>query len=236
MTRSPAMPPDPPPRGLLIASAGWVLASLLLAYGLRPPILPLASTYAPAARLALITMLVGGVLAWPLLRLSQRAPGRPISRTVLDLVVLAGALQVTLWPLRLAAAWPIGRTLAIDAWCLGWMLMTASLPVLGGRLRTHRGRTALMAVLLVVVAGPILFAPWLAPGARSLSPFSTPVAWWSPFGGLAQLAAPGRLDLSPIERTATLSALAAGAIAFGLAAVVAAVAGHRLRASEGDRD
>lgn len=223
----PEPPPDPPPRGLLIASAIWVLGSLLAAYGLRPPILPLASSYAPAARIALVTMLVGAVVAWPLLRLSQPAASRPVRRTLLDLVVLAGALQVTLWPLRLAAAWPIGRALAIDAWCLGWMLLAAAFPILGGRLRRHRGRTGLMAVLVLIAVGPILLAPWLPDLLPSLPATGDPIAWWSPFGGLARLAAPGRLDLLAAERTAALSAVAAGVAATAIAGLVATFAGRR---------
>ena len=226
----PAPPPeasDPPPRGLLLAAAGWVLLSLLIAYGLRPPILPLASTYAPAARLALITMLAGALIGWPLLRLSQRPAERPIRRTLLDLVVLVGALQVTLWPLRLAAAWPIGRTVAIDGWCVGWMLAAATCPILGGRLRSHAARTSMMAVLLAVLAGPPMLAPWLLPGRDTAAIASDPVAWASPFGGLARLAAPGRLDLLEIERTAALAALGAGVVLATTAAAIVSIVRDR---------
>ena len=214
-------PPDPPPRGLLLAAAAWVLVSLLVAYGLRPPVLPLASTYAPAARIALVTMLVGGLVGWPLLRLSQRTASRPITRTLLDLVALGGALQVTLWPLRLAAAWPIERTLAIDAWCVGWMLLAAAFPILGVLARSGTGRTLLMAGVLAATVGPILLAAWTPPSTPTSSILADGTTWWSPLGGLARLAAPGRLDLLPDERTASLAALAGGAAAFATATILA---------------
>ncbi|MGA0420593.1 MAG: hypothetical protein ACO3P9_11270 [Phycisphaerales bacterium] len=231
MPSAPATPPEPPPRGLLIASAAWVLLSLLVAYGLRPPVLPLATSYAPAARIALVVMLAGALIAWPLLRLSQRTPARPVHRTLLDVVVLAGALQVTLWPLRLAAAWPIERTVAADVWFLGWLLAAASAVMLGGVLRSHAARTLLMGVLLIVAAGPILLAPWLAdaPGGEAFT--GTPLAWLSPFGGLARLAAPGRLDLLPDERTAAYAAAVAGLGLSVAAALLAAAIRSRRSAS-----
>lgn len=223
MSVPPDRPADAPPRGLLLAAAGWVLLSLIVAYGVRPPVLPLSSTYAPAARITMITMLAGAVIGWPLLRLSQRSVHHPVRRTLLDLVVLTGALQVTLWPLRLAAAWPVERTVAIDAWCIGWMLVAAAAAIVGGRFVSNAARTVVMAVVLVAMAWPLLLAPWLLPATTEASIFDEALAWWSPFGGLARLAAPDRLDLLPVERTATLAALATGLALATAAALLTAI-------------
>ena len=193
---------DPPPRGLLLLAAAWVGLSLLVAFGTRPPLLATASTYAPAVRIALMTLLAGAIVGWPLLRLSGPSPRRPTARMLLDLLVVMGSVQVLLWPLRLTTPWTIERTTAIATAFLGWLLVAAA-PTLWGIARTSASaRAAAMGGLVLLLLSGLLvpIAAAMQPGRGDLSPFDDPIAArWQPFLGLFHLCQPAASGLGPSE-------------------------------------
>lgn len=204
--------PDPPPRGLLMLAAGWILLSLFVAFGTTPPILPLASSYGPAIRLAVLTMAAGVVVGWPLLRLTLPARRWPRRGVLLDLTVILGAIQVSVWPMRLAAGWSIERTIAIDACLVGWALVAAVFGLWGSRTDARGTRATvtvlLLALLLVPPLAGAVFASdadaWLGSAAAAAS---------EPFLGLHRLADPAPRALSEDERLVALAPLVVGAIA-----------------------
>lgn len=207
------VPPDPPPRGLLIVAAGWILLSLLVAFGPSPPILPLASSYAPAIRVAVLAMAAGLVIAWPLLRLSLPARRWPRRGVLLDSVVLLGAVQVSIWPMRLAAGWAIDRTLAIDACLCGWTLLAGTVCLWGARSDGRSARTAAMATLLALLLLPAALAAAVADdlAAGLANPF---VVASEPFLAIHRLADPAPRVLSEADRLAAALPLVAGLLAF----------------------
>jgi hypothetical protein len=117
-------PPLPIPRGLVFVASGWITVSWIFAMGLEPPLQPSSSVYAPAARMLLCSLVIGGLVGWPLVRLCSAIPRRPIASALLDVVTLIALLQVLLWPLRLVTSWPISRTLLIDVHGIIWLLIT----------------------------------------------------------------------------------------------------------------
>ena len=76
--------PAPPlvlPRGLILLASAWLVASWVLAIGLRTPIEASSASYTPGVRLMLICLTIGLVIGWPLLRVSQPPMPFPVGST-----------------------------------------------------------------------------------------------------------------------------------------------------------
>lgn len=196
-------------------AAAWILLSLLAAFGSKPPILPLASSYAPAIRTAVLAIAAGIVVAWPLLRLSLPTRRWPRRGAMLDLAVILGAIQVSVWPMRLAAGWSIERTIAIDACLVGWSFLAAAFCLWGGRSEAPRSRAIAMALLLAMLAAPMLAAA-LAPRGFAAAIEEPIVVAAEPFLALHRLADPAPRVLSEVDRLAAGLPLAVGALALAI--------------------
>ena len=165
------------PRGLIFVSSLWLIGSWVLTIGLHPPIQPSSATYEPGVRLMLLAITVGLVVAWPLLRLSQRPMPYPIRQTILDMVVLLSLVQVVIWLLRLLTSWSVARMTAIDATMASWIMLIGAVIASATATRTPGPRMlAMAACIALAMAGPA--TSWLAealqmsaPGLAKLSPF-----------------------------------------------------------------
>ena len=120
-------PALPVPRGLVFAASGWIAVSWIIAIGVQPPLQPSSAVYTPAARMLLASMVIGGVVAWPLVRLSAGVNRRPIASALLDLATLVALFQIVVWPLRLVTSWPADRTLLLDLHGIAWLASIAGL-------------------------------------------------------------------------------------------------------------
>jgi hypothetical protein len=120
-------PPLVLPRGLIFLASVWLIASWVIAIGVRAPVQPSSASYTPAVLLMLQCVTAGLMIGWPLLRLSQTRPVWPMRQTLLDLAVLLGLVQVVIWPLRLVTTWTPLRTAAIDATLAGWTALAAAM-------------------------------------------------------------------------------------------------------------
>jgi hypothetical protein len=148
------------PRGLIFIASLWLIASWLLAIGVRTPVQPSSASYTPGIQLMLQCIAIGLFVGWPLLRLSQRATALPIRQTLLDLVVLLTLCQVVLWPLRLVTPWTVGRTAAIDAALSGWLLLAGAVVAAAvGAERNGPRSLAMLACIAMLLLGPAL--AWL---------------------------------------------------------------------------
>ena len=148
------------PRGLIFLASIWLIASWIIAIGLRAPVQPSSATYTPSVRVMVQCVVIGLMIGWPLLRLSQSRPGLPIRQTLLDLLVLIALVQVVLWPLRLVTNWTPLRTAAIDATMCGWVILAGAVvaAALGTRQRGPR-TLAMIACVAMVLLGPA--AAWM---------------------------------------------------------------------------
>jgi len=158
------------PRALIFLASIWLIASWILAIGLRHPVLPSSSSYEPGVRLMLLCVTTGLMIGWPLLRLSQVAPTHPLRSTLLDLLVLLAMVQIVLWPLRLVTTWTVMRTAAIDATLAGWMLLFGA--VIASAIGTDRPgpRTlAMLACVAMCLLGPALAVVGLFAGAEGMA-------------------------------------------------------------------
>jgi hypothetical protein len=148
-------PPLIMPRGLVVLAAIWLIVSWLLALGLRMPVQPSSAAFTPGVRLMLLSMAVGLMVGWPLLRLSQQPTGFPGRQTMLDLFALLGLVQVVIWPMRLVTAWPPARTVAIDATIIGWTLLAGAMIAASTGVPRRGPRTlAMLACLAMCFLGP----------------------------------------------------------------------------------
>lgn len=79
------------------------------------------SAFSPAARTMLVVIAAGVVILWPMTRLSQLAPPRPVVRAMaLDLFVILGPAQLVIWPLVFLADWNVKVVAAVAAQLGGW--------------------------------------------------------------------------------------------------------------------
>ena len=164
------------PRALIFVASIWLIGSWMITIGFVPPVHPSSASYEPGVQQMLISLAIGLMVGWPLLRLSQAAHGASRRQTVLDLVVLTSMIQVVLWPLRLVTRWSLERTAAIDATLVGWMLVAGAI-VAAATATANRGVRALamIACLGLCLVGPALGALGVggdlsAPALLELSP------------------------------------------------------------------
>lgn len=150
-------PPLILPRGLIFLASVWLIASWVIAIGVRAPVQPSSASYTPAVLLMMQCVTAGLMIGWPLLRLSQTRPPWPLRQTLLDLAVLLGLVQVVVWPLRLVTTWTPLRTAAIDATLAGWTALAGAM--IAAALTTERPGPrvlAMTACLAMCLLGPFL--------------------------------------------------------------------------------
>ncbi len=163
-------PPLVLPRGLIFLASIWLITSWMITIGIRAPVLPSSSSYTPGVRLMLLCVATGVMIGWPLLRLSESRPMYPIRRTLLDMMVLLGLVQVVVWPLRLVTTWTPIRTAAIDATLAGWTILIGAI-VAGAIVTTGRGPRALamLACIVICLGGPAVAWLGATTGVKSMS-------------------------------------------------------------------
>jgi hypothetical protein len=157
------------PRGLIFMASIWLIGSWMIAIGLRAPVQPSSATYTPNVRLMVQCVVIGLMIGWPLLRLSQPRPDMPVRQSILDLLVLVGLVQVVLWPLRLVTSWTPLRTAAIDATLCGWVILAGAV-VTSAMVSERRGprNLAMLACVSMVLLGPTMAWMGVVTGVRML--------------------------------------------------------------------
>lgn len=148
------------PRGLIFLGSIWLIGSWFVAIGVRSPIQPVAASYTPGVRMMQICLGVGLIVAWPLLRLSQRPSAAPVKQTLLDLSALLALVQVVVWPLRLVTPWTLSRTAAIDATLVSWLILAGAIVAASAGSRRTGPRMLGMAMCVsLAIGGPA--AAWI---------------------------------------------------------------------------
>jgi len=158
------------PRGLIFLASIWLIASWILAIGIRHPVHPSSASYEPGVRLMLLCLTTGLMVGWPLLRLSQTVSLHPLRETLLDLAVLLSMVQIVLWPLRLVTTWSVSRTAAIDATLAGWMfLFGATIASAIGIPRRGPRHLAMLACVAMCLLGPALAVAGMFSGVDAMA-------------------------------------------------------------------
>lgn len=109
--------------------------------------------YQPLSRGLVVTLAVGVMVFWPLMRLSQAAPdeGAPIA-VLKDLAIVLIPLQAVVWPQMVLARWNPDIVLATSLAMTGWGFLIGGLLAMGTRSNVT-WRSAWMAVILTLVIG-----------------------------------------------------------------------------------
>lgn len=130
----------------MFGSCIWIVASWISLVGPTPPLQPTSTSYAPAIRMMVQSMLLLTVIGWPLIRLSTWHGGRPWISTLYDTVALVVLWQIVLWPLRLVTHWPVERMVTIDVEAIASCVLVGGVVTLATV--APRGRAAAMVALL----------------------------------------------------------------------------------------
>lgn len=172
-----------------MCAALWVFLSWILIFGWHPPVQSQSASYGPSLNLLYVSVGIGIVVGWPLLRLSGRPVPRPAMQAALDGFALFMLLQIVVWPLRLVTAWTLSRTLALDAAIAAAIAMTGALLALwAGRAEPAPRASAMATFVLLAMAAPL--ARWF--GGLDAPPW--PVESISPPALLSRFSAPKPLD------------------------------------------
>lgn len=209
---------------ILIAVAGsvmWVARYAALTTG----------AYAPAARIMLIVVGVGMTLLWPMVRLSQATPPRPVPlHALIDTWIVLLPIQVVLWPLVFLAGWPVNIVLGVAGNFLAWGLLTGGILAiaLAGPTLQHPSdpRLARRTLWMLTMVALTLGAPLIILLSRMANPdgsIEEPLSMFSPLTSVAVLTGRGMLGpQNPIaawQWECILAVLLAGCAAWVLAFV-----------------
>ncbi|MFG0276016.1 MAG: hypothetical protein ACF8QF_13270 [Phycisphaerales bacterium] len=146
-----------------------------------------------ASRMLLLLIAVGLVVLWPMVRLSQAPPRRPLLATALDLALLNATLQAVVWPLTWLGKWPLAVTGGVALMLLSWSMLVGGAVACGTARRAGVGRTIWMILCVALVGG----APALAMLAgASGGPIADELALASPLTAVYALTT-GPSGLSP---------------------------------------
>lgn len=161
---------------LMVAATLTVMSSRIVS--------PAVPRHAFGVRAMLVMAALGVCVLWPMTRLCQAPPKRPVRATVADIVVLLVPLQALVWPLPLLANWGFDVAAGFALMYTSWALVIG-VAVLGGTWTRSVGDR-------VVWMGACVVLTCAAPVARLLLPAgATPEAWGlaSPLSGVFALTA-----------------------------------------------
>lgn len=89
-------------------------------------------SFRPTARVTMVLLMVGGLVLWPLVRLSQAKPrAGGTASTVRDLVVILVPAQALIWPQTWLADWPLEIVMMLGALLFVWVLLIGGIIAIG---------------------------------------------------------------------------------------------------------
>ncbi|MFO0860791.1 MAG: hypothetical protein U0570_09570 [Phycisphaerales bacterium] len=146
------------PRNFAFLWAIYLMLGSLLALGvvLAGGIITL-DAYQPLSRGLVITLAVGVLVFWPLIRLSQVTPDEgPLLAVIKDLAIVLIPLQAVVWPQMVLARWTPDIVLAAAAAMSVWAVLLGAIVAMGIRSDTT-WRTAWMGLVLALsFGGPVI--------------------------------------------------------------------------------
>lgn len=142
------------PRNFAFLWAIYLMLGSIIALGvvLAGGIITL-DAYQPLSRGLVVTLAIGVMVFWPLMRLSQAAPDESAPIAVLkDLAIVLIPLQAVVWPQMVLARWTPDIVLATSLAMIGWAFLIGGLLAMGIRSNVT-WRSAWMAAVVALVVG-----------------------------------------------------------------------------------
>lgn len=154
---------------------------------------PLSSqAYRAAARTALCLTAAGIAVLWPMLRLCQERPRRPVRAALVDAMVVSVPAQAVILPQHWLAGWPLDVIAALGALAVAWSLVVGAGLAwwwsLEGRVVTRAGAASAFLLLALLGPGAMLARFLLAgPGPRASDAPADVLSMLSPITGVLEL-------------------------------------------------
>jgi hypothetical protein len=142
------------PRNFAFLWAIYLMLGSIIALGvvLAGGIITL-DAYQPLSRGLVVTLAIGVMIFWPLMRLSQAAPHESAPIAVLkDLAIVLIPLQAVVWPQMVLARWTPDIVLATSLAMIAWAFLIGGLLAMGTR-SNSTWRSAWMAAIVALVVG-----------------------------------------------------------------------------------
>ena len=188
------------PRVLVLLWAMYLMGGALTTiFAVRSVGAPAAGRYEYGCRAMVVIVVCGLSVLWPMTRLSQMPPERPLRAMLIDLVALLAPVQAVVWPMPLLTTWTLGIAAGLNLMIASWGLLAGVLVAHGSASRSMATRTLLM-MGAVFLAGA---APALALFIGSAGSPSMP-GWWEM---LSPITATLALTEAPGNQTPQMSGL-----------------------------
>jgi len=210
------------PRTFALLFCMYLLASAMLTIFATPVLGAVNSaTFLNSSRMLLVLVAVATVVLWPMTRLSQAAPTRPVKAAAIDTAVVIFLMQAVLWPATILPGgakispapwlglWPWSVTAGLSLLYASWSILIGG--ILACALTGEAGwrRTAWTLVVLAMVAGGAV-----AVGVMSQAGLTPNAPWklWSLFTAAPEfIVAPSGLTAT-MSRSEWLAVLAPAAV------------------------
>ncbi len=112
-----------------------------------------AGLFRPTTRMFLALAAVGLTVLWPMVRLSQESPRRPLRATLMDAAALLLPTQAVIWPTKLLTRWDWDIVAGVSLLLISWTALVSAIVAMGVSRRPGPARTWWMLLCLVFVAG-----------------------------------------------------------------------------------
>lgn len=167
------------PRPFALLWAVYLMAAALLTiFAVSRVSIPSAAQFVYACRAMIVMANVGAVVLWPMTRLSQEFPARPLRAAFVDLLIVIVPVQAIIWPMWLLTQWSWEVTGAQAASAASWACLTGSVVLLATAGASNAWRTLWMGVcLLFALAAPALL---ILPGLFNIPTRADVLMWFSP--------------------------------------------------------
>lgn len=215
-----------------------MLSALVTIFATRTIGIPQASRFQYGALALLVMVTAGFSFLWPLTRLSQRAPRRPVRSIGADLLVMLVPLQAVIWPMPILTGWPVEVIGGLATLLSCWVIGISGFVLFGCTTRSHAERAMwMMACVLCVLAAPIWYV-WVT----RLAPQSPQADWllrWSPFTGIHQLTEAPANQHAAMSREEWIAAAApagVGIVVWAIWFLGTGLSGVRARRTQGGQD
>ncbi|HEX8876670.1 MAG TPA: hypothetical protein VF777_07985 [Phycisphaerales bacterium] len=124
--------------------------------------------YQPLSRGLVVTITVGVLVFWPLIRLSQDVPEEgSILATLKDLAIVLIPVQAVVWPQMFLARWSLDTLMAMSLALTAWTLVIGAILVLALRVPNTK-RSLWMLLCLVLALGGLVGG--IAAGVSAIDP------------------------------------------------------------------
>lgn len=137
----------------LLWSIYLLVAAILTVFGVRFIGMTDTGMFRPSMRSMFMLTAVGIGVLWPMVRLSQASPRKPVAAGLADILALVIPAQAVVWPSKLLTGWSWEVTGGVALMLASWSALVGALVASGTARAPGVGRSVWMLACLALVAG-----------------------------------------------------------------------------------